>query len=157
MVFGHLPRVPHYSVVISIMKFYLHDRDSNHDRRGENQTCQLHHRNTNTSTNPSTPVPASASASKIDLSFYDAQDEFASEPQHVEVNDKNAKTIPSSSNIDTKCMYLLANVKILLNLFALIGKCQECGSDIERALDYSNKKGLTQNVVLSCEGGDECG
>ena len=112
---------------------------------------------TSTSTNPSTPVPASASVSKIDLSFYDAHDEYASEPLHVEVDNKNAKTIPSSSNIDTKCMYLFTNVKILLNLFALIGKCPECRSGIECALDYSNKKGLAQKVVLSCEGGDECG
>ena len=29
MVFRHLPRVPHYSVVVYIMKFYRHDRDSN--------------------------------------------------------------------------------------------------------------------------------
>ena len=38
MVFRHLPRVPLYSVVVNIMKFY-HDRDSNPDRCGENQTC----------------------------------------------------------------------------------------------------------------------
>ena len=38
--FRHLPRVPHYSV-----NFYRHDRDSNPDRCGENQTClPLHHR-----------------------------------------------------------------------------------------------------------------
>ena len=36
--FRHLPRVPFYSVVVNIMKFYLHDRDSNPDRCGENQT-----------------------------------------------------------------------------------------------------------------------
>ena len=134
-----------------------------HSMEKDEQTTLFHHlvddeqANTSTSTNPSTPVPASASASKIDLSFYDAHDEYASEPQHVEVDNKNAKTIPSSSNIDTKCMYLLANVKILLNLFALIGKCRECSSDNECALGYSNKKGLAQTVVLSCEGGDECG
>ena len=29
MVFRHLVRVPHYSVVVNIMKFYRHDRDSN--------------------------------------------------------------------------------------------------------------------------------
>ena len=63
--------------------------------------------NTSTSTNPSTPVPASASASKIDFTFYNAPDEYASEPQHVEVDNKNAKTIPTSSNIDTKCMNFL--------------------------------------------------
>ena len=34
-----LPRVPLYSVVVNIMKFYRHDRDSNPDRCGENQTC----------------------------------------------------------------------------------------------------------------------
>ena len=34
LVFRHLPRVPHYSVVINIMKFYRHDRDSNPDRCG---------------------------------------------------------------------------------------------------------------------------
>ena len=45
MVFRHLPRVLHYSVVVNIMKVYSHDRDSNPDRSGENQTCQpLHHR-----------------------------------------------------------------------------------------------------------------
>ena len=44
MVFRHLPRVPHYSVVVNIMKFYRHDQDSNPDRCGENQTCYpLHH------------------------------------------------------------------------------------------------------------------
>ena len=134
-----------------------------HSMEKDEETTLLHHlvddeqANTSTSTNPSTPVPASASASKINLTFYHAHDEYASEPQHVEVDNKNAKTIPSSSNIDTKCMYMLANVKILLNLFALIGKCPECSSDIECALDYSNKKGLAQKVVLSCEGGDECG
>ena len=32
MVFRHLPRVPHYSVVENIMKFHRHDRDSNPDR-----------------------------------------------------------------------------------------------------------------------------
>ena len=45
MVFRHLPRVPLYSVVVNIMKFYRHDRDSNPDRCSENQTCEpLHHR-----------------------------------------------------------------------------------------------------------------
>ena len=44
MVFRHLPRVPHYSVVINILNYYRHDRDSKPDRRGENQTCSpLHH------------------------------------------------------------------------------------------------------------------
>ena len=28
-----------YSVVVNIMKFYRHDRDTNPDRFGENQTC----------------------------------------------------------------------------------------------------------------------
>ena len=37
--FSDLPRVPPYSVVVNIMKFYRHDRDSNPDRCGENQTC----------------------------------------------------------------------------------------------------------------------
>ena len=47
MVFRHLPRVPQYSVVENIMKFYRHDRDSNPDLCGEIQTCQpLHHRPT---------------------------------------------------------------------------------------------------------------
>ena len=39
MVFRHLPRIPHYSVVVNIIKFYRHDQDWNHDRCGENQTC----------------------------------------------------------------------------------------------------------------------
>ena len=29
----------HYSVVVTIMKLYCRDRDSNPDRCGENQTC----------------------------------------------------------------------------------------------------------------------
>ena len=54
MVFRHLPRVPHYSVVVNIMKFYRHDRDSNTDRCCENQTCQpLHHRQNHYSSNNS--------------------------------------------------------------------------------------------------------
>ena len=39
MVLRDLPRVPLYSVVVNIMKVYRHDRDSNADRCGENQTC----------------------------------------------------------------------------------------------------------------------
>ena len=39
IVFRHLPRVPLYSVVVNIMKFYRHDRDSNPGRCDENQTC----------------------------------------------------------------------------------------------------------------------
>ena len=47
MVFRHLPSVPLYSVVVNIMQFYRHDRDSNPDRCGENQnmlttTLQTH-------------------------------------------------------------------------------------------------------------------
>ena len=37
--FQTLARVPYYSLVVNIMKFYRHDRDSNPDRCGENQTC----------------------------------------------------------------------------------------------------------------------
>ena len=34
----HLPRVPHYSVVVN-MKFYRHDRDLITDHCNENETC----------------------------------------------------------------------------------------------------------------------
>ena len=34
----HLARVTHYSIVVN-MKFYRHERNSNPDRCGENQTC----------------------------------------------------------------------------------------------------------------------
>ena len=32
-----------HSVVLNIMKFYRHDRDSNPDRCGESQTCEPQH------------------------------------------------------------------------------------------------------------------
>ena len=35
MVFRHLPRVPLYSVVVNIMKFYRHERDSNRSLRDQ--------------------------------------------------------------------------------------------------------------------------
>ena len=49
-------------------------------------------------------------------------------------------------------MYLFADVRILFDLFSLIGKCPKCNSAIDCEIDFPNKRGLAQKVVLTCDG-----
>ena len=91
----------------------------------------------------------SASASKIDLSSYDV---CSNSSQEAEIVDPNVQETPTTSNIDIQSMYLFADVRILFNLFSLIGKCPKCNSAIDCEIDFPNKRGLAQKVVLTCDG-----
>ena len=71
-------------------------------------------------------------------------------------NDESVNTTPTSPNIDIRCIYIFADLKILLNLFGMVGRCPECNSGIDVVIDFAHKKGLAQNIDMNCDGGTDC-
>ena len=52
---------------------------------------------------------------------------------------------------DTKCMYIFADVQLLLDLLLMVGRCTSCNGNIICDLDLSSKKGVAQRIVLCCD------
>ena len=93
--------------------------------------------------------PLSASASKIDLSFYDTGEELDEQTTTATTAAASIRQ-KTTDNIDTKCMYMLTDIKIILDLLTLIGKCPECNSDVNSSVDFAAKKGLAQKILINC-------
>ena len=108
---------------------------------GENPELQQDEGSTLSST--ATISPLSASASKIDLSFYDIGEEL-DEQTTITTTAASARQ-KTTDNIDTKCMYMLTDIKIILDLLTLIGKCPECNSDVNASVDFAAKK-----ILINC-------
>ena len=60
----------------------------------------------------------------------------------------------TSSSINTSCMYMLTGISIFLDLLQLVGRCPDCSSNIENAVDFLSKKGFAQKVIVNCK---DCG
>ena len=126
----------------------------NNEVDGEQQQQQQHEEDEAT---PSTPP--SASSSKIDLSFYDGINSNNNNNNNNVSGSQDAGSVPAESSkntppMDINCLYLMADLKILLSLFDMIGTCPECGSGIDVTVDFPNKMGLAQRIILRCDGDD---
>ena len=110
----------------------------------------------------STPSSAPAdvlnsSASKIDLS-YDSKDNENYNKRDTDATDdlsSTSSTHKTSSNMNTKCMYMLTDI-ILLELFHLVGRCPIFSGQIDVTVDFAAKKGFAQKVMLNCTSISDC-
>ena len=102
----------------------------------------------------------SSSAAKIDMSFYDTDrsintpiiDDDQQGPSGLCSNGENPETLVGEGEnpVDMNCMYILSDVKIMLDLFNLVGRCLHCSADIEVSVDFSAKKGLAHKLIFKC-------
>ena len=81
-----------------------------------------------------------ASASKIDLSFYNSDHNETVETVNNDESVNTTPTSPTSPNIDIRCIYIFADLKILLNLFGMVGRCPECYSGNRCCYWFRSKK-----------------
>ena len=114
------------------------------------------------STASSAPVNVlNSSASKIDLSYYDSKEDNENynkgdTDRTDDASSSTSSTHKTSSNINTKCMYMLTDISIFLELFHLVGRCPVCSGQIDVTVDFTAKKGLAQKVMLNCTGTSDC-
>ena len=53
-------------------------------------------------------------------------------------------------------MYMLTGISIFLELLHFVGRCQVCPGQIDVTVDFIEKKGLAQKVMLNCTGTSDC-